>query len=132
MLEEIKQDIGYFDERFLFLVEDVDLSWRAQREGWKALYCPEAVCYHLGNSSNTPKKTRQYLCFRNRYFLIIKNEVIKSIVKDVPCLIAYDLPRLFYLLITNRHILRALYEMVKFTPAMLKKRSFIMSNRRSR
>ncbi|MBU1062143.1 MAG: glycosyltransferase family 2 protein [Candidatus Omnitrophica bacterium] len=33
MLEEIKETTGYFDERFFFLVEDVDLAWRAQRKG---------------------------------------------------------------------------------------------------
>ncbi len=74
MLEAIKEDTGYFDERFFFLVEDVDLAWRAQKKGWKALFYPEAVCYHNGNSSQAHKNIRQYYCFRNRYLMINKNE----------------------------------------------------------
>jgi len=132
MLDDIEFNGEYFDSDFFFLVEDFDIAWRARLCGWNAVFSPKSLCYHLRSSSDYDTKFKQYLSFRNRYFLIIKNEVIKSIVKDIPCLIAYDLPRLFYLLITNRHTLRALYEMVKFTPAMLKKRSFIMSNRRSR
>lgn len=93
MLEEIKEDTGYFDERFFFLVEDVDLAWRAQRRRWKSLFFPQAGCYHIGNSSKTNKKLRQYLCFRNRYYTIIKNEsFIKYAAKVFPMLF-YDLPR---------------------------------------
>ena len=42
MLEEI----GLFDDDFFFLLEDVDLSWRAQLAGYKVLYVPTAVVYH--------------------------------------------------------------------------------------
>lgn len=106
MLEEIKEGTGYFDERFLFLVEDVDLSWRAQRKGWKALYNPEAVCFHWGNSSNLDKKLRQYLCFRNRLFLISKNEKLTRKIKLIPVFFIYDLPRLLYLALTNHYLFK--------------------------
>ena len=108
MLEEIKEQTGYFDERFFFLAEDVDLSWRAQKKGWRTLYCPEAICYHLGNSSNTSKQMRQYLCFRNRYYSIIKNEGIKNYFKKFFPFLFYDFPRLLYLLFTNRYIFKDL------------------------
>ncbi|MBL7196996.1 MAG: glycosyltransferase family 2 protein, partial [Candidatus Omnitrophica bacterium] len=60
MLEEIRENTGYFDERFFFLVEDVDLAWRAQKKGWKAKFCPQAICCHFGNASNFNRKIRQY------------------------------------------------------------------------
>ena len=78
MLEHIEEDTGYFDERFFFLVEDVDLSWRAKRKGWQTLFYPKAVCYHSANGSATKTKKRQYLCFRNRYYTIKKNEGLLS------------------------------------------------------
>lgn len=106
MLEEIKEDTGYFDERFFFLVEDVDLSWRAQKKGWGTLFFPEAVCSHLGNSSGFSKKIRQYLCFRNRYYTIAKNEGFKNYSKKVFALLFYDLPRLLYLVFTNPLMLK--------------------------
>lgn len=99
VLEEIKEDTGYFDERFFFLVEDVDLSWRAQRKGWQALFYPEAVCFHKGNSSNTDEKTRKYLCFRNRRLLISKNDELSTTIKRMPFYLAYDLPRAIFFLI---------------------------------
>lgn len=106
MLEEIKEETGYFDERFFFLVEDVDLAWRAQKRGWTALFYPEPVCYHSGNSSRLDKKLRQYLCFRNRYYSIIKNEgLVNYSIKLFP-LLFYDLPRLLCLILTNSYIFR--------------------------
>jgi GT2 family glycosyltransferase len=106
MLDEIRDKHGYFDERFFFLVEDVDLAWRAQRNGWKALFCPPAVCYHHGNSCGFAKKIRQYLCWRNRYYAIIKNEGWKEYCLRILPFLFYDLPRLFYLVLTNRYITR--------------------------
>lgn len=114
MLEEIKEDTGYFDERFFFLVEDVDLSWRVERRGWKTLYCPEAICYHSGNSSNTSKKIRQYLCFRNRYYSIIKNERFEKIALNFFLLSIYDSFRLLYLLFNNPYTLKAIKETFRF------------------
>ncbi|HQB12660.1 MAG TPA: glycosyltransferase family 2 protein [Candidatus Omnitrophota bacterium] len=74
MLERLKENTGYFDERFFFLVEDVDLAWRARRAGWRTKFCPELVCFHAGNGSNTNIAARRYLCFRNRRLMIKKNE----------------------------------------------------------
>jgi len=113
MLEDVKEKTGYFDERFFFLVEDVDLAWRAQKKGWKAEFCPEAVCYHAGNSSGSGRKMRQYLCFRNRYFLILKNDDM-NIPKNIAIALLYDLPRLGYLMLTNKHIWKALTEIKAF------------------
>lgn len=104
MLEEIKEKTGYFDERFFFLVEDVDVAWRAQTKGWKAVYYPEATCYHIGNSSDYNKKMRQYLCFRNRYYSIIKNERLRNYAIKIIPLLCYDLPRFLYIFFTNPYV----------------------------
>ena len=111
MLDQVKEESGYFDERLFFLFEDADLSWRAQNKGWLALFYPDAVCYHCGNSSATPEKTRQYLCLRNRYFTLLKNEALK---RYILAFIFYDLPRLAYILITNPRALRAVKEALAF------------------
>ncbi|MDD5560821.1 MAG: glycosyltransferase family 2 protein [Candidatus Omnitrophica bacterium] len=104
MLDELKEDTGYFDRRFFFLVEDVDLAWRAQRRDWKCLLVPDAVCYHHGNSSRLNAKIRQFLSFRNRYFMIRKNEnALCYLAKIIPFFL-YDLPRFCYLILTNRYL----------------------------
>jgi len=48
---EVLRDVGFFDEVFFILYEDVDLSFRAQLRGYKCLYVPEAVVYHKASSS---------------------------------------------------------------------------------
>jgi len=104
MLGELKEKTGYFDERFFFLVEDVDLAWRAKKNGFKTAFAPELACRHKGNSSKVGKKKRQYLCFRNRFYTIIKNEgFIKYSLKILP-LLFYDLPKVVYLIFTNRYV----------------------------
>lgn len=99
MLEEIKEETGYFDERFFFMVEDVDLAWRAQKRGWKALFLPDVVCYHYGNSSSSDKSIRQFLCWRNRRFLTKKCQL--SLFNLTIIYLFYDLPRLAFLFIIN-------------------------------
>ena len=104
MLRKLKEKTGYFDERFFFLVEDVDLAWRAQRKGFKAVYVPELICRHKGNSSGVNKKKRQFLCFRNRFYSIMKNEgITRYLIKVLPVLF-YDIPRIFFLALTNRYV----------------------------
>jgi len=114
MLEAIKENTGYFDERFFFLVEDVDLAWRAQKKGWKATYHPEAVCRHYGNSSGFNDRTRQYLCFRNRYYMMIKNEHSWYLYARLLFSALYDVPRIFYLFLTNPHAPKAVKEVSSF------------------
>jgi len=122
--KDMLRDIGYrgeyFDEDFFFLAEDFDLAWRARNRGWKARFVPKAICYHLRNSSGFNNKFRQYLSFRNRYFLLIKNGRFNLGYPFI--FLLYDIPRLTYMLFTNKYTLRALREMISYTPRMFRKR----------
>ena len=120
MLEDIEIDGEYFDGDFFYLIEDFDLALRARRKGWSCRYVPAAVCYHTRNGSDTGYRYRQYLTFRNRYFFMIKNIRIRPYL--IFYLIAYDIPRFIFMLFSNRHTLRALRELNKSFPRMLKKR----------
>ncbi|NQT89941.1 MAG: glycosyltransferase family 2 protein [Candidatus Omnitrophica bacterium] len=104
MLEDLKEETGYFDERFFFLVEDVDLAWRAQKKGWKGIFLPELLCCHSGDSSRSSRAFRQYLCFRNRYYSIAKNDSLKNYFIKVAPALFYDLPRIAYLFATNPYM----------------------------
>jgi GT2 family glycosyltransferase len=103
MLDKLKERTGYFDERFFFLVEDVDLAWRAQRAGWKVLFCPQMECLHTGNSSGTDPKFRQYLSFRNRHWMIAKNEDFWGRVKTYALCAPYELARGLFMAIFNKY-----------------------------
>lgn len=61
--------IGPEDERFFMYLDDIELSARISRAGFKMLYVPEAVIYHkvLGEKENPMKL---YYSVRNRLLLI--------------------------------------------------------------
>lgn len=123
ILDKIK--IGeneYFDNDFFFLVEDVDLAWRANLKGFKGYFVPSAICYHLGNSSGMNKKRRQYLSFRNRYLMLIKNENRDYFFKNLGYFIIYDISRFFYLIFTNFFIFKAISQMPYLMIKMFRKR----------
>jgi len=106
MLNDTKEPTGYFDERFFFLVEDVDISCRAQQKGWRALFCPEAVCFHDGNSSLTGAPMRQYLSWRNRRLFLAKQRI--PVFTKAIRYACYDFWRLIFLFFANPYVRRAL------------------------
>ena len=110
MLDEVKDAFGYFDERFFFLVEDVDLAWRARRAGWKAVFAPRAVCAHRGDSSRTNRHLRQFYCFRNRKWMLEKNEGPLGAVRNFLLSPFYDAPRRLYLSLSNPYFKNSSHE----------------------
>jgi GT2 family glycosyltransferase len=68
-------EIGLFDEDFFAYYEDVDISFRAQLNGWKAYYEPSAIAYHkLGQTSDRmPSGFAVYQTFKNLPLVFIKN-----------------------------------------------------------
>ncbi len=104
MLEEVKEATGYFDRRFFFLIEDVDLAWRGKRAGWKSLFCRRSFCFHQGNSCRAGKKVRQYLSYRNRKLMIEKNGGSLKIFKFNPLRWLYESIRFIYLYAFNPYL----------------------------
>ena len=46
-IDDVSVEGEFFDEEFFAFREDADLSWRAQVLGWKCLYLPTAVAWHV-------------------------------------------------------------------------------------
>src|SRR5271166_3923672 len=46
-IEDVSVDGEFFDEEFFAFREDGDLAWRAQVMGWKCLYTPAAIAWHV-------------------------------------------------------------------------------------
>lgn len=117
MLESILEATGYYDDRFFFLVEDVDLACRAQSQGWKALFYPHAICYHSGNGSNMSKELRQYLCWRNRWLLLRKLRLKK--IRLIMVFFMYDFPRTFFHFFTNVYIRNSILKKETFKETLI-------------
>ncbi len=68
------EELGGFDEDFEFHMEEIDLSWRALRNGHLVWYMPKSVVFHLGGGSLnalSPRKT--FYNFRNNWWMLMKN-----------------------------------------------------------
>jgi hypothetical protein len=67
-------DIGLFDEDLFMWYEDADISFRAQLAGYRCLYVPTAVVYHVGGGTAPPNnKAHIYYCSRNQILVLAKN-----------------------------------------------------------
>jgi GT2 family glycosyltransferase len=69
---EMLEDIGFFDEDFFMYLEDVDLNWRAQIAGYRAVFAPNAVVYHHLSASGGGV-IASYYTGRNTIFMLAKN-----------------------------------------------------------
>lgn len=122
-LESVKQADEYFDEDFFCIAEDVDISWRLQKKGWKTLYYPDAACIHSGGISRNNNDISQYYSMRNRYLMMLKNESLLGLFRFPIIFFIYDLWRNLYMLIINtRYFLKAIYEIIRLSSKMMKKR----------
>lgn len=82
MIDDIVIGGEFFDADFFVYREDADVAWRAQLLGWKCLYVPDALGYHVrsvlpGNRRALPPAINMH-SVKNRCLLRIKN-----ITKDI-------------------------------------------------
>jgi GT2 family glycosyltransferase len=70
----IFRGVNGFDGSFWAHMEEIDLCWRLKNQGFKILYQPASVVFHLGGGTlpySSPQKI--YLNFRNNLFMLYKN-----------------------------------------------------------
>ena len=68
------EHFGGLDDRFFAHMEEIDLCWRMQLEGWKVQVVPQSVVYHLGGGTlpaDSPWKLQ--LNYRNNLLLLENN-----------------------------------------------------------
>ncbi len=100
--KNIIQKIGMFDQDFFAYEEDVDLALRLTKFGYKTLYIPKAISYHLGGgTSNQMGNFRARMDVKNWFFVIIKNYSLKEIIKNLPKITEERLRNLSYLIKTT-------------------------------
>jgi GT2 family glycosyltransferase len=89
-------DVGYFDEDFFAYCEDGDLSFRAQLAGYRCLYVPQAVVYHMGSASTGGKRspTATRLGTQNGVNLLVKNLPTSLFWRFLPSLVIGQLSRI--------------------------------------
>jgi GT2 family glycosyltransferase len=77
MIDDISIAGEFFDSDFFAYREDADVAWRAQLLGWKCLYTPLAVGYHVRTVLATNRRSLAPVLnmhsVKNRWLMRIKN-----------------------------------------------------------
>jgi GT2 family glycosyltransferase len=77
MIDEVSIGGEFFDSDFFAYREDADVAWRAQLLGWKCLYVPAAVGYHVRSVLPSNRRSVSPLInmhsVKNRFLMRIKN-----------------------------------------------------------
>ena len=71
---DVYHALGGLDGDYFAHLEEIDLCWRIGNAGYRIVYCPDGMVYHVGGGSlhkSNPRKT--YLNFRNSLLTLYKN-----------------------------------------------------------
>jgi GT2 family glycosyltransferase len=136
MLDDVAIDGKPLDETFEKWAVDVDLAWRAQILGWRGVYEPSAVAYHVRSYSpstraGVPQRDRR-IQFRNRYLMMVKNDTLQDLKGDLTRIAAYEIAAFGYALVRERHLLRGYRELRELLPTARRHRLEIQARRRLR
>jgi Predicted glycosyltransferases len=83
---EVLREIGLFNEKYLMYLEDVDLSCRIRKSGFKLFLVPEAQGEHImqASSGHFAESRRAYQCERNGFFLMAEHFSIMQLAIGLP------------------------------------------------
>jgi GT2 family glycosyltransferase len=126
------KDIGLFDEDFFLLYEDVDLSFRAQLQGYKCLYVPEAVVYHHGSKTiGDDSPTSIFYSHRNLEWVYIQNMPAMLIWKSMALHLLYNLAAFSFFSYRGhmRTFLKAKISAIKRMKSALRKRRQVLARK---
>lgn len=117
-------ELGGFDDLYLpGTVEDSDFCFRAYRRGWKGVYCPESVVYHIGQASfkkSFGSSGIRRINRRNLYLFVWKNIRDPWLVIQHVVLIPFQL--LKYIVTLRFDFLAGFFQAVGRLPRALQKR----------
>jgi GT2 family glycosyltransferase len=135
MIADVALDDGFFDPDFFAYREDADVAWRAQLLGWRCLYVPDAVAWHVRrvlprDRWKTPSVLRMH-SVKNRFLMRMKN-----MSRDLYCrhwleVTIRDLAVVAGCLLAEPESLPAFWNLARCLRRSLAKRRQIMSRRRA-
>ncbi len=88
--KSILDKIGLFDENFFAYYEDVDISWRANNQGYRNVFCPTAKCYHICGATTGAVRYNPFKSIqsgRNSILLPYKNMPALMLLLNLPFLV---------------------------------------------
>ena len=127
--KDIFNKVGSFDEDFFAYLEDVDLSIRFNKAGFKTLYVPQAISYHLGGATTSKMGNfRQKQTVKNWIYILLKNYSTTELLTNLFSIIEQRLRNLSGLIKNTplkdipRDVFKTYFEVIRTIPKILKKR----------
>jgi len=129
MLNDIKWRKEFLDEDLFGGLDDVDIDFRMQKKGWHAFYNPKAMGYHdRGGAFSKVNRKWEFLNYRNRYLVLIKNLSFSSFIINFPFILVTEIGLILSMAI-NLYLFSVMVDVLRLLPRFLKKRAFVQSNR---
>jgi GT2 family glycosyltransferase len=98
-------DVGGIDSRIFLYLDDVDVAWRANMAGWRALYVPDAVVWHHHSATTGHGSDFKYFHVgRNRMRLLARNADRRHLRRHAPAILAYELGYVAYVALVDRSL----------------------------
>jgi GT2 family glycosyltransferase len=125
-LDEVAEGGEVFDTSMSAYATDADLAWRARLQGWRSVYTPQAVAYHVRTYSPStresvaPELRREQ--FRNRYLMMAKNDSAALVGRHLPWIASFEVMALGHALLRERSLLRGYLEAARRLPDALRRR----------
>jgi len=128
---EVYHRMGGLDNDFFAHMEEIDFCWRLHNNGYKVMYCPASVVYHIGGGT-LPKASwlKTYLNFRNNFMLLYKNLPAGLLINVFAVRLILDAVAAYKFLFQAgfkdfRAVIRAHISFYKALPALRKKRKVL-------
>ena len=134
MIDDVAVEGDFFDPDFFVYREDADVAWRAMLMGWRTLYTPAAVAYHV--RTVTPENRRAVPALinmhsvKNRFLMRIKNATAGLYRRYWLPMTLRDLLVLAGSLFWEPGSAAAFWHVARCLPRALHRRRAIMSRRR--
>jgi len=132
---EMLDEIGFFDEDFIMVYEDTDLSFRAQLMGYECIFVPKAIVYHVQFGTLAPTSERGvFYRSANSLNTLIKNMPLKLFLKYFYKIYRGQVSQIKELSTSfslSKHVLKGKLRALKMLPNMLKKREKIQRSKRA-
>ena len=134
---DVFRALGGFDADFFAHMEEIDLCWRMQLQGYKVMVEPRSVVYHLGGGTLPNESPRKlYLNYRNNLAMLFKcaptmQRVVAAVIRplaDLLSVVLYLLKRQPDLAMAT---LKAYLDFFAWHSALAEKRRTIRSHRNS-
>jgi len=74
----VLRKIGYFDQSFFMYGEDIDLSYRIKKAGYKNIYFPQSTIIHYKGESTKKKTVNYVITFYNAMIIFAKKHYTGS------------------------------------------------------